>query len=477
MSQDFLVESLSGVRGIFGQSFNRQIIVGYARAYAEYLRKKNQHVKIVVGRDSRPSGELVNKILKTELISLGIDIVDVGIATTPMVQLAVRVYKAQGGIIITASHNEPHYNGFKLLQKNGGILTEREAALVIKSAHNSSGETIFLVKKGNVINKEKDIRKKYLTDVFKIIGLRRLRLIKKSGFKIVVDPNGGAASVIVAPLFKKLELKYIGINTKIGIFKRKIEPNSETLIKLVEDVDRCQANLGVGFDCDADRAEFVLPTNNFSRKRGHIVCGHYSLALCVDSYLRHCHDKRSTVVSNLPTLPVVKMIAKKYHAKIVEVDVGETNVVEKMRDLKSPIGGEGSNGGVIVRGTTCRDGLLSLLLIISLMAEEKKSLTELVAEYPEFYEVRTGVIGRIGDNQQIIDKIVHYFRKYEPQLKYFRGCSGGLKIYYNQNTWLFFRGSQTEVGLFRIIAGAADKKTAGEILQKGKELFYKLNKN
>lgn len=474
MPHDVLVESLSGVRGVYGQSLTLETAADYAQVFGFCLKQKSSSAKAVVGADTRPSSAVIKEIFIKEFNKLGLNVIDAGVATTPMIELGVRAYGAQGGVIITASHNEPEYNGWKLLQADGSILPEKDMLRLVKQTRHWKKRK-FDHKSGRVVVKEDDLKKKYITEVRRLISKKAERQIRRGFFKVVVDVNGGAAAAIARPLLKKMNIKVIGVGLRAGEFLRKVEPNSATLIGLVKIIDARGADLGVGFDCDADRAEFVLPTSAFTKKRGNMICGHYALALAVDSILGE-KKTQAPVVVNLATLHLVHEIAKKYGVSVTEVDVGETNVVEKMKAAKSLIGGEGSNGGIIIGGTTCRDGLLSLLFILALMAKKNQSLAEILAAYPVYYEARLGVKSAGSDNHLIIKGLTRYFKKNLSQYELIPGAAGGLKILYDQNTWLFFRASQTEAGLFRIIAGGPDKKRIDSILRDGEKVFKKVSK-
>lgn len=296
----------------------------------------------------------------------------------------------------------------------------------------------------------------------KIIGKDAVQKIKQANFKIVADPVGGAVGELIKNLFSKLNVRIVEVNMKTGEFGRKIEPNPKTLRSLVVIVKNKKADFGFGLDLDADRMEMVLAN-------GRMVSGNEILALSIESVLGSRKINRPMVI-NSATSHLIYQIAEKYKVRVIETDVGETNVVTVMEKNKSVIGGEGSNGGVIVGPAKCRDGILTVVLILALMARLGKTLPEILASYPEYFEQRKKI--KSGTSNVALGKLIKKFKNY--QVKRF-GKDGAIKILYDKNSWLFFRASQTEPGLFRIIANGPDKNLVNKMLAEGKRVFYKLN--
>jgi phosphomannomutase len=282
----------------------------------------------------------------------------------------------------------------------------------------------------------------------------------------LIDPNGGSAITVLEKLFKRLGVKTKIINNKLGQFSRLIEPNITSLSYLSGQVSEGGFTFGCGFDCDADRVEFVLPEQ--------MVSGQYVLALACDAYLRG--TKNQIVVVNDCTSYLVSEVIKKYGAKVKEVEVGETNVVEAMEKEKSIIGGEGSNGGVIVFPIKCRDGIMTTVLIIKLIAELGKSLSTILDDYPKYYTERT-IKNCLPDRAVWIkSELEEYFRQKGYNIKKTGGKNGGLKILIDKNNFLWFRSSKTEMGIFRIIADGDNRKLVKELLKDGEKMFDELNK-
>ncbi len=220
--------------------------------------------------DTRPSSPIIKEEMKKIFLEQGCNVIDVDFNTTPAVQHGVRYFKADGGIIISASHNEPNWNGWKFLRNTGSVLKPEEIKEVIITSKNPKKEKSE--KRGTEENKGKELRKSYIDFILKTIGEKGIEDIKKSNLKIVADPNGGAAITIIRPLFEKLNVQVIGKNMELGVFNRLIEPNEKSLAYLAYYVEDLGADLGAGWDCDGDRVELVIPDDSqFSRKRGRMM--------------------------------------------------------------------------------------------------------------------------------------------------------------------------------------------------------------
>tara|TARA_Y100000310_G_scaffold213616_1_gene214567 strand:- start:186 stop:1568 length:1383 start_codon:yes stop_codon:yes gene_type:complete len=454
-----LVESFSGIRGIYKKHLNEDIARKYAFAYSQLLKKDP---KIVIGTDTRASAEP----LKQAIVDIFKNIIDLGIATTPMTELAVREYKADGGIIITASHNEPEWNGFKFLDSDGAVLSPKKASEVIKNFHKIKDlkEEEFLDrlhKKDPTTHKiqkqHEDIKARYYNFIINTIGKKHIEKIKKLKTKVLIDPNGGAGITNI-DILKKINKNFIGINTESGKFKRKIEPNENSLSYLKDILKKHNADFAAGFDCDADRVEILL-------KDGNIVSGQYVLALVVDNILEELKPPQ-TIVVNDATSYLIKEIADKHKAKVIETEVGEINVVDEMVLNKSPIGGEGSSAGAIIPPSRCRDGILTLLSILKLIAKRNQPLTEIIKEYPIYHTLKDKASIKPEKTAEIKQKIKQFYLK-----KGFRiqetGPTGGLKII-TKDAFLWFRQSKTEPGTIRIMTDSKSKEKALSLLKEGK---------
>jgi len=471
-----LTESFSGIRGLFNQDLTRAVIENYALSFAHFLKKKNPKPLIVLGKDTRPSSPIIKEEMKKIFMQQGVDVYDVGFNTTPAIQLGVRHYKADGGIIISASHNEPIWNGWKLLRETGSVLKPEEIQEVITNSKNP--KNIMSETRGKLEYLGSELRKIYIDFVLSAIGEKGIIEIQNAHFKVVVDPNGGTAATVIKDILKRLNVKIVEKNMELGVFNRLIEPNEKSLAYLAYYVEDLNADIGAGWDCDGDRVELVIPNNsNFSRERGRMLSGQYILALIVEATLSEYKGKDKVVVVNDATSNLITEVASKYGAGTVEVEVGEINVVAKMEELNAPVGGEGSSSGGIVPPSKCRDGVLSLIQILHLMAKRKKKVTEILEEFPPYYNARTDIKCNPEIAVKLREKLEEYWRN-QPHIKEIRKTgdeTGGLKIIREETKegpgWIWYRASKTEKGLFRIITDAKEREYADKLIGMGEKAF------
>lgn len=466
------VESFSGIRGIYKEDLTDDFIRKYALAYASFLRKKKRNSKIVIGMDTRPSSAHIKEEMKKVFLSEGFDVLDVGFNTTPAIQLGVRHFNAGGGVIISASHNEPEWNGWKLLSEKGSLLPVDEIDEVIKATKGelkASGG-----KRGQDIDNSKEMREEYAKFVLDDIGKDGVELIKKANLKVVIDPNGGAATVVIKDILEKAGVNGIYKNMNLGVFNRLIEPNPKSLAYLSFYVDDLHADLGAGWDCDGDRVELVVPNDSeFVKVNGKMLSGQYILALLVEEVLSEYKGKNRYVVVNDATSNLVREIAEKHNAKVAEVEVGEINVVEKMDELKALVGGEGSSAGGIFPPSRCRDGIITLMLILKMMAKRKKKLTKILEGFPQYFNSVTKVKCPAEKTVAVRKEIEKYWKgkKFIKEIRKTGDETGGLKIVREDDGWVWFRASKTEAGVFRIITDAKDKLYADKLLAMGEKAF------
>jgi phosphomannomutase len=443
----------------------------YAYLYHQFVKKRaKKEPTIVVGSDTRPSC----RELKKAMIDSLVNVIDVGVMPTAAIEFAVREYKADGGIIITASHNEPDWNGFKFLDKDGAVLRVKDSENLINEFNKIKNlpEPVFLkdfLYKGNklkikkILGKQSDLMIRYHDYLVKVIGKKQIEKIKKANLKVLLDPNGGAG-VIAEDIFTKLGIKNIAINNHPGEFKRVIEPKKDTVSYLVPIAKKHKAHLAAGFDCDADRLKIAAPDGTY-------LSGRHLLALAVEDVLSNIkHPEKHVVVTNDATSTLVKEVAENFGAKVKEVEVGEINVVDEMLKQKSFVGGEGSNGGVIVPPNRCRDGILTTLLIMNIMATKNKSLKELIKELPEYHTPKKNIKINPNKLKSIKTKIKKYYSKKDCKILDSKDLFGTLKIWIG-DAWVFFRTSRTEHSVFRIITDAPSEKEAKKLLNEAVKLI------
>ncbi|MBI2655178.1 hypothetical protein HYX06_02020 [Candidatus Woesearchaeota archaeon] len=460
-----LVESFSGIRGIYGKDLTESAAVRYAHSYISFLRDKakKNNVSIVIGMDTRPSGARLMDLI------IGIadaNFIDVGILPTPAIEFAVRYFNADGGIIITASHNEPFWNGFKFLNSDGSILNEKDMSLVIRGS--KSLKDFHKIQDRKISEKNTEVLREYTNFLFEIIGKENIESIKSSRQKIVIDPNGGAGAV-AKKILERAGVEVIGTNMAYGEFNRKVEPSEDSLIYLKSLIDENKADFAAGFDCDADRVEILM-------QNGQFLSGNYILALAVDEVLSGLRNPRGqAVVVNDATSNVVRGAAEKFGAKTKEVEVGETNVVEEMKKSKSIIGGEGSSGGAIIAPSKCRDGILTLLAVLSFVARKGHKLHKLVEELPKYHNLRKKIEFEPKKHDNIKNYLEDYYSKKGFEARKTGGIKGGLKIIAGKNSFIWFRASKTEPNVFRIIADSDKKEEAERLLEEAVKVFNRAN--
>lgn len=460
-----LMASFSGVRGIYGKDLTESIAAKYAYAYYSFLRSKarKKNPTVVIGIDTRPSGV---KIADAIIGTLDCNIIDVGIAPTPAIEFAVRDFEADGGIIITASHNEPYWNGFKFLGNDGAILNEKEMNAVAAKYNNF--EDFHKIQERKVLEKNKEALEGYTEFVLGVIGRENISRIKNSSQKIVLDPNGGAGAA-AKRIVEECGAKAIGVNMAYGEFSRTIEPTEDSLFYLKSIADENNADFAAGFDCDADRIEILL-------RNGKLVSGNALLAIVVDEALANARNpKNQTVVVSDATSNIVRSIVQKFSAKIREVEAGEINVVEEMQKSKAIIGGEGSSGGVIIPPSKCRDGILTLLVILSIIAKRRENLENIVEGLPKYCTLKRKMEFK-GESRNSIKKFIKdYYTKKKLEIRETGGVKGGLKAINGKNSFVWFRASRTEGNIFRIIADSNDKNEAEKLMDEAIKVFDRAN--
>jgi len=461
-----LVESFSGIRGIYDKDLTEAVAVRYAYAYYSFLRNKSKknNPTIVIGIDTRPSGvRLSDSIMGI----LDCNFIDAGIAPTPAIEFAVRHFNADGGIIITASHNEPYWNGFKFLGNDGAILSEKDMNVVINDFRLKTLPNFHKIQDRKILEKNTELMKKYTEFLLKVIGKKNTENIKNSNQKIVIDPNGGTAA-IAKKILEQIGVDVVGVNMPYGEFKRAIEPNEDSLIYLKNIIDDNKADFAAGFDCDADRVGILL--NN-----GQLLSGDYILALVVDEVLSSLDNPRNKIIAiNNATSHVVRDVAKKFGAKIREVEVGEINIVEEMHKSKAVLGGEGSSGGVIIPPSKCRDGILTLLMVLSAVAKREKRIENIIEELPKYYTLRRKMEFDKTRHDNIKKYLKNHYSKKDFEVKE-TNIKGSLKILTGKNSFVWFRASKTEDNIFRIITDSDKKEEAEKLMKEAVEVFNKAN--
>lgn len=429
--------SISGIRGIVGETLTPEVLINFASAFGEFCGKG----KIIVGRDSRVTGEMVQNFVVSALNSVGCDVVEIGIVPTPTVQMMVEKFHAAGGIAVTASHNPIEWNAMKLISETGLFLDGEEGEKVIKIAKSKSYTLAAYDKIGKVEKYGKAIE----DHIQAVLGLKfvDVDLIRSKKFKVALDTVNGAGGTTIPQLLENLGCEVVGLNLEPnGIFAHTPEPVPQNLTDLMEVVKSSKSDLGIAIDPDADRCALIS-------EEGKPLSEEYTLALAVKLLLS---KRNGTVVTNLSTTLAVDKIAESYGAEVIRTAVGEINVAKKMKEITSTIGGEG-NGGVILGDVHYgRDSLVAVALTLQHLAEFGSKISELHKSLPQFSICKKKIeLGKINPDA-VLKKIADLFKNETLDF------TDGLKIC-RKNSWIHLRKSNTEP-IVRVITEAPTSKEA-----------------
>ncbi|MFA9392293.1 MAG: phosphoglucosamine mutase [Prolixibacteraceae bacterium] len=449
-----LIKSISGIRGTIGGKAGDGLspldVVKFTSAYATFIQQKAglTHIKIVVGRDARISGEMVSSLVVSSLVAMGCDVVNIGLATTPTTEIAVPEEKAHGGIILTASHNPKQWNALKLLNEKGEFLNGAEGAEILKIAEDESFVFADVDALGKVI--EKDYSEIHIQQVL-ALELVDVEKIKAANFKVAVDAVNSVGGIVVPQLLRALGIKKIvEINCEpTGNFAHTPEPITENLIEVAAVVKKEQVDVCFVVDPDVDRLVIL-------NEDGSMFNEEYTLVAVADYVLS---KTPGNTVSNLSSTRALRDVTEKYNQSYQAAAVGEVNVVEKMKATNAVIGGEG-NGGVIYPASHYgRDSLVGIALFLSLMAEKKMKCSVLRATYPDYFMSKNKIELTPGIDVDAI--LLKMKAKYSNEQV---NDIDGVKIDFSES-WVHLRKSNTEP-IIRIYSEAPSTKEADELAQK-----------
>ena len=445
-----MIKSISGIRGTIGGKTGENLtpldVIKFSAAFGSWVLEQNSGNKIVVGRDGRMSGEMVQHLVVSTLTGLGIDVVDVGLSTTPTVELAVVWEQAAGGIIITASHNPKEWNALKLLNKQGEFISAADGAQVLEKARNEDFSFVSVDKLGTVTLNDTYIQKHIDTIVnYPLVDVEGIR---QKQYKVVVDVVNSTGALSIPPLLKALGIEeVIVLNEEItGKFAHNPEPLPENLTGLSAAVRKHKADLGIAVDPDVDRLCFVC-------EDGSMFGEEYTLVAVADYVLS---KKVGNSVSNMSSTKALKEITIKHGGEYYPSAVGEVNVVNKMKEMNAVIGGEG-NGGIIVPDLHYgRDAFIGIGLFLSSLATHKNGIRSFRARYPDYFISKNKIELQNGiDVNEIFEKIKIKYRN-QPV-----NTEDGLKIEFDSD-WVHLRTSNTEP-IIRIYAESSFETTANNI--------------
>lgn len=449
-----LIKSISGIRGTIGgvpgDGLSPLDIVKFTAAFAQWIKKNSNHstTKIVVGRDARISGEMVKNIVLGTLQGMGVEVVNIGLATTPTTEIAVTGEAADGGLILTASHNPKQWNALKLLNSKGEFLSASDGAEVLEIAANESftfADVDFL---GKIV--EKDYTTKHIDSVLNL-KLVDTKAISEANFKVAIDCVNSVGGIVLPQLLKRLGVKeIIELYTEPdGNFRHNPEPIPENLTDISETMKNSKADVGFVVDPDVDRLAII-------NEDGSMFGEEYTIVAVSDYVLSHT---QGNTVSNLSSSRALADITVKHGGKYNAAAVGEVNVTTKMKETNAIIGGEGNGGVIYPESHYGRDALVGIALFLTYLAKKKISCSKLRSEYPEYYISKNKISLSASTNvDEILLKIKN---KYSSEKV---NDIDGVKIDFAKS-WVHLRKSNTEP-IIRIYAEAHSEQEASALANK-----------
>jgi len=453
-----LIKSISGIRGTIGGNNDDGLtpseIVKFTSAFGTWVKRNSKAgdkktLKIVIGRDARISGELVKNIVTGTLQALGIDVIDLGLATTPTVEMAVTMEKADAGIIITASHNPKNWNALKLLNSKGEFISEAAGKEVLTLAENKDFQYAQVSNLGHVSQNPNYLQEHI--DHILALPLVDVKAIKAKKFKIVLDAVNSVGGIVVPQLLEQLGVEEITpiFCEPTGNFGHEAEPLPENLTELSKTVLKKKAHLGFAVDPDVDRLAIVCDD-------GEMFGEEYTLVAVADYVLK---NKKGNTVSNLSSTRALRDVTKKAGCEYFASAVGEVNVVEAMKKNNAVIGGEGNGGIIYPELHYGRDALVGIALFLTHLAKYGKSCSMLRSTYPNYYISKNKIeLQPDLDLDSVLASIKEKYKNYP--------CNtiDGIKIEFD-NEWVHLRKSNTEP-IIRIIAESDHQTTADNLAKK-----------
>lgn len=428
-----LIKSISGIRGTIGGAQGENLtpidVVKFTTAYARLIAERNpdRRITIVVGRDARLSGELVSKLVEGTLLAVGADVINVGMCTTPGTEMAVITKRADGGIIITASHNPRQWNALKLLNAEGEFLSDEEGKRVLAMAEESDFAYPAIDGIGKVLSRE-DFNDEHIRQVL-ALPLVDVEAVKKRHFRVVVDAVNSIGGVVIPNLLRELGCEVICLNCDpTGEFAHNPEPLPENLTEIAEVIVREKADLGIVVDPDVDRLAFVS-------EDGSMFVEEYTLVAVADYVLSR---KAGNTVSNLSSSRALRDVTERHGGQYAAAAVGEVNVVAKMKETGAVIGGEGNGGVIYPELHYGRDALVGTALFLTYLAEKGVKMTELRKSYPAYFASKNKIelTPAIDVDKVLVEMKSRYAHEQVTDID-------GVKIDFAEN-WVHLRKSNTE---------------------------------
>jgi phosphomannomutase len=449
-----LIKSISGFRGTIGgvpgENLTPIDVVKFSSAYGQWVKSTGSGNLIVLGRDARISGKIVSDLVVATLLSMGLDVLDLGLSTTPTVEMAVKMEKAAGGIILTASHNPKQWNALKLLNASGEFISGTEAEKVLLIAEEQKFEYADINSLGTYSASNQYIQK-HIDEILKL-PLVDVKAIREKKFKVVVDAVNSSGGIAVPMLLKALGVdKIIELNCEpTGHFAHNPEPLPEHLTQLSSLVMKEKAHLGICVDPDVDRLALV-------GEDGAMFGEEYTLVAVADYILKN--TKKGNTVSNLSSTRALKDVTEKAGGKYTASAVGEVNVVEKMKETKAVIGGEGNGGIIYPELHYGRDALVGIALFLTSLSKSGKTTTALRMSFPNYIISKNKVdLTKDIDADDVLNKIREKYKKFEIN------TIDGVRIDFDEE-WIHLRKSNTEP-IIRIYAESKSETTARNLTMK-----------
>ncbi|WP_196894776.1 phosphoglucosamine mutase [Aureivirga marina] len=451
-----LIKSISGIRGTIGGKVNDNLTpvdaVKFAAAYGTWLKDKcgnKEEIKVVIGRDARISGKMISSLVANTLVGLGIQVIDLGLSTTPTVETIVPLEEADGGIILTASHNPKQWNALKLLNEKGEFLNGEEGAKILKIAENDAYSFAEVDDLGSY-NKAVGGIDTHIEEIFKLDYIN-LEAIKNANFKVVVDGVNSTGGIAIPALLKKLGVECVELYcTPNGHFPHNPEPLKEHLTDISNLVVEEKADFGIVVDPDVDRLALIC-------EDGSMFGEEYTLVACADYILEK--NNGGNTVSNLSSSRALRDVTEKHGGTYQASAVGEVNVVELMKSTNAIIGGEGNGGIIYPAAHYGRDSLVGVALFLSLLAERKVSCKALRESYPSYFMSKNKIQLTPEINVDLI--LENMAKKYENENV---STIDGVKVDF-PTEWVHLRKSNTEP-IIRIYTESDSQENADNLAQR-----------
>ena len=458
-----LIKSISGIRGTIGgqagDTLNPLDIVKFTAAYATFIRhsKQSESNTIVVGRDARISGEMVKNIVCGTLMGMGYDVLNIGLATTPTTELAVRMSKAAGGIIITASHNPRHWNALKLLNQEGEFLTKDNGNEVLEIAEKENFEFADVDHLGKY-TEDSTFNQRHIESVLALKLVDR-DAIRNAHFKVAVDAINSVGGIILPELLKALGVEYTMINGEAnGDFAHNPEPLAQNLGGIMSEIGKGGYDLGIVVDPDVDRLAFIC-------EDGKMFGEEYTLVSVADYVLSHTPGN---TVSNLSSTRALRDVTEKHGGIYTASAVGEVNVTTKMKEVNAVIGGEGNGGVIYPESHYGRDALVGIALFLSSLAQKGCKVSELRATFPEYFIAKNRIdLTASTDVDAILEKVKEQYGK-QADVKV--TDIDGVKLDF-PDKWVHLRKSNTEP-IIRVYSEASTMEEADALGKKLMQVVY-----